>query len=647
VGGGAEGSGNAGSISDSTAANAAYFSADAARHEVLGYPRTDTLRGSSALSASASPTSAPVTSPSAASVTSPSAASVTSTSAASVTSPSPASVTSPSAASVTSLSAASPSATPVSSAAYGAGAGTGSSVTSSPTVAAVASQDTSGSEAVAPSPSGQDEDTQFKGKCRIVQKDIDYIAEGPGTGDYALNHIPDPGMCCAMCQGIKDCVAWVWRDEKLEGCPYKCWILTTAPKQGTPTEGVISGMPPVRPSVRVPDSTKATLEAPPDNGSYLRVEDAGSSFSSSSGGASDLAKCADYGENCWGQRCCKKASQRCYMKNAQWAGCRESCQAGVNPEDPEEARTPWSCQDVSQDSSGAPLPPSHAPFMAIEPVIPPGETIEVPPPEEPYTPLPALAVEATQVGSGQGPGLQGLSMFCFSLCQPTGYEPKLLKVQQHLGTSIFACEAWAVYSNRAFEIAPGVTTSVVANSLKCEVHEIAWNTNIFIAVWHKVINQSWYRSYDWTVKVDPDAVFFATRLRVVLQDHTTAGYLGNCQYGLHGPIEVFSRSAIDTLAQDYQASPDGTRPQNCIERYPQAIAGKAQWGEDLFLDFCLRNVLGVRAALDTRLMCEAHCDCPDWYWCHNGTSRVTYHPFKQADMYTQCVANAMAGAPDP
>merc|ERR1719401_457651 len=260
-----------------------------------------------------------------------------------------------------------------------------------------------------------------------------------------------------------------------------------------------------------------------------------------------------------------------------------------------------------------------------------------------FTPPFSVEQEPREAGQGRGRMEKGVTMFCFSLCQPSGYEPKLLRAQFDMGTSIFGCDAYAVYSNKAFEVAPGVVTSVVPNNLKCPVHEIAWNVDIFLAVWRKVISQLWYRSYDWTIKTDPDAVMFPGKLVVVLRDHReNVDYINNCQYGLHGPIEVLHRRAVDALAADYQLSPNKDRPFKCVQKYPQSIVGKAQWGEDMFVDICLRTVLGLRVALDTRLMCEAHCDCPDWYFCGNGTLRVTLHPFKRPDMYRQCVANAMA-----
>merc|ERR1719330_175668 len=47
----------------------------------------------------------------------------------------------------------------------------------------------------------------------------------------------------------------------------------------------------------------------------------------------------------------------------------------------------------------------------------------------------------------------------------------------------------------------------------------ALNTGVFNRLWMEVIRLQRYRLYDWSVKVDPDAVFFADRLRALLR-HT-------------------------------------------------------------------------------------------------------------------------------
>lgn len=231
------------------------------------------------------------------------------------------------------------------------------------------------------------------------------------------------------------------------------------------------------------------------------------------------------------------------------------------------------------------------------------------------------------------------SIFCFSLMMPRSYELELLKNQHKLGAGIFACDEAAVYSNESITVAHGVRTRVVDSDLVCKLggeSYTALNSWIFVAVWRKVVEDATYMHFSWTVKVDPDSVFLPDRLNMVLRDHKAAGYLNNCKYGLHGPIEVLSRSAVAALAADYDASPDGKSPKKCVEQLDLN-----SFGEDVFLDRCLKDVLKVSREMDERLMCEAHCDCPDWFWCKNGTSRVSFHPFKRPDLYSQCMANAL------
>merc|ERR1739836_331063 len=116
-----------------------------------------------------------------------------------------------------------------------------------------------------------------------------------------------------------------------------------------------------------------------------------------------------------------------------------------------------------------------------------------------------------------------------------------------------------VYSNIVTEVVPGVKTKVVNSDLKCEKHEVWWNTPIFIAVWAAVVQEGRFDFHDWTVKVDPDTVFFPDRLRSILQTHPTAGFVANCKYGLHGPMEVFAKSAMEIFAYDYMAG-GGSQP---------------------------------------------------------------------------------------
>jgi hypothetical protein len=252
-----------------------------------------------------------------------------------------------------------------------------------------------------------------------------------------------------------------------------------------------------------------------------------------------------------------------------------------------------------------------------------------------------VAGSAVALGDGRRKGVEN-SLFCFSLVLPEGYERRFVSMQRDLNTSIFACDQYAVYSNRSFDIHSRVRTSLVNTSLTCEKGGdsfTALNSWIFIEVWRQVISDGFFKHHKWTVKVDADAVFFPDRLRSVLADYPNAGYISNCRYGMHGPLEVISQAALLTLSEDYSASEDKRTPKRCVAELEFGL-----WGEDMFLDKCLSQVHNVSRVEDSRLLCEGACDCPNWFWCNSGVDRVSYHPFKREDMYRQCIANAVGAS---
>jgi len=228
------------------------------------------------------------------------------------------------------------------------------------------------------------------------------------------------------------------------------------------------------------------------------------------------------------------------------------------------------------------------------------------------------------------------ALFCLALLQPTGYELGLLQLQLREEQGIFACDEYALYSSTVLEISPGVRSSAIGSDLRCKYggdSGTALNTGIFIALWKKVLSDGQFRFSDWTVKVDPDAVFFPVRLRGILQglqktheEGLNGVYVNNCKYGLHGPIEVFSRKAMDAYAENYQ---------KCEQHLWFAYS---HWGEDMYMDQCLQKVVNVSRIDEWALICEDHCDCPEYAECKTGA--VTFHPFKTVDSYRQCMLNA-------
>jgi len=149
-------------------------------------------------------------------------------------------------------------------------------------------------------------------------------------------------------------------------------------------------------------------------------------------------------------------------------------------------------------------------------------------------------------------------------------------------------------------------------------------------VWAKIISDGRFMYHQWTVKSDPDAVFFADRLRVALRVHregVRGVYLNNCKFGMHGPLEVLSREAVRTWAAGSQ---------RCLLHFHKACSGPCFWGEDMFMDQCLSKVLLVKRDDDFNVLVEDHCDPPPgWQKCLDG-SKAAFHPFKNPDQYKQC-----------
>jgi len=189
------------------------------------------------------------------------------------------------------------------------------------------------------------------------------------------------------------------------------------------------------------------------------------------------------------------------------------------------------------------------------------------------------------------------------------------------------------------QVAEGVITHRVDSNLKCKMggeFGTCLNTPVFMKVWDRILEDNRPRLHDWTVKVDPDAVFFPARLRGVLLSHheTPQGiYLNNCQFGLHGPLEVFSRNAVSAWSYGRNA---------CVKHFRMVCSGdfSCQWGEDMFIDQCLWKVLKIKRAFESALLVEDHCKPPaGWQDCQD-PGKVSFHPFKDRGEYRECMNNA-------
>ncbi|CAK0865787.1 unnamed protein product [Prorocentrum cordatum] len=270
-------------------------------------------------------------------------------------------------------------------------------------------------------------------------------------------------------------------------------------------------------------------------------------------------QCAVEGEYCGRRPCCEGSGTKCFKKNAMWASCRNECTPGIDKNDPKWARTPWSCEELAP-------------------------------------PIDVVGEE---------------TLFCFALMLPDSYEVGLIQTQLDAQAGIFGCDASAVYSNQSIKMSSKVSkaslkTQVVPGSLHCELGGQYWtalNTEIFVRVWKKVASGKEFGAHGWTVKADPDAVILPRRLRLragrsrFLSGRQDKVYMNNCQFGLHGPVEMMSLGAM-------VAYRDGI--DRCVEELKEEFS---QYGEDVFLRECLQLV-GVDKVEDFSMMKETHCD---WY----------------------------------
>lgn len=239
------------------------------------------------------------------------------------------------------------------------------------------------------------------------------------------------------------------------------------------------------------------------------------------------------------------------------------------------------------------------------------------------------------------------SLFCFSIARGHGYEPKLLHGQLERGAGIFACDGHAVLSEQKFLLGsgpPGLVRSITFPSAPVGTTSdgTAGNTELFIQAWHAIQNFTAASQFDWTLKVDPDALLLPDRLRTHLIPFTGQKvYLKNCDlyHGnagwpkMYGALEVFSKRAI----QSYFANKE-----RCFKQLDLH-----SWGEDVFMMKCMDR-LYVRSVNDMSVSIDGLCSKQDHLKvnCSDETAAV-FHPLKSARSWLECwdaVANVAIGA---
>jgi len=123
------------------------------------------------------------------------------------------------------------------------------------------------------------------------------------------------------------------------------------------------------------------------------------------------------------------------------------------------------------------------------------------------------------------------TMYCFAVMLPFGGEVDLMQLQYEKSLGLFKCDAHAVFSNVSFALSANSANSehtvAFGGDMVVDFNTWTWakfntklalNTAVFITAWKKVFDMGIWKEHDWTLKVDPDTVFFVGRMRYLLDD---------------------------------------------------------------------------------------------------------------------------------
>lgn len=223
------------------------------------------------------------------------------------------------------------------------------------------------------------------------------------------------------------------------------------------------------------------------------------------------------------------------------------------------------------------------------------------------------------------------SLFGFSVFQPKGYEPGLMKEQLKKRQGIFSCDEFAVICDTEYSLGQGPYGEVKALVIEHETVGIskdntAANTLIFIHAWQAIYDDYRFSHHDWTLKVDPDALIVPSRLRTHLEPHTGKQvYVKNCNKYPGSPQWPMMFGSLEAIAQGaiWTYMLHSHKCKNELEW--QA------WGEDLFLAECL-DLLGCESIHDYEIISDKVCmgvDCTD-------KRAAAFHAFKGTEEWFEC-----------
>lgn len=227
---------------------------------------------------------------------------------------------------------------------------------------------------------------------------------------------------------------------------------------------------------------------------------------------------------------------------------------------------------------------------------------------------------------GSTAAVQGTSLYCFSVVNWYAPRPKpfynseaeLANHWKDLGLHIYQCDGQDILEGKETPFAEWGSFS---------------NIDMFLEVWQGVKGIGSWKNFDWTVKVDADAVFLPSRLKDRLGAlRTPLGarvYLENIDYKFKfmGAIEIMTREVVALF----------------LELGHTCIRGDHDGGEDAFLKVCLDG-LGVDHQVDHQILRDRYAamnpPCTDPW-------TVAFHYMKKTRDWAHCYNEAVCNYNEP
>lgn len=209
----------------------------------------------------------------------------------------------------------------------------------------------------------------------------------------------------------------------------------------------------------------------------------------------------------------------------------------------------------------------------------------------------------------------GGSIFCFAAVLPGSKEEKLRALAAELKAGIYSCDATRWFDSSSCKV------------LTLDGLSFWGNTEVYIKVWQQVFSERVWERHDWTVKADPDCVFWASRLRWrlkklhALEESPLYVRSSDHQPGLEAPLEVMNQAAVRALQKGFA---------DCA----RTTSGQAPQ-ENWFLQGCL-DAVGSGYMMDTAILAAPAATgvCSD-------DIAVAFHPLKELSEWSDCNTNGL------